>query len=110
MRPRPTHPNRWTTGRTDAWRDRSLLIAASLAALLAVPALAAETPQRYTVEAELRPLALSADGRFGLDATARYTAQAKSADGRFVLKAVNVPEGGCEAFADPVFANGFESP
>ena len=110
MRPLLTHTHEITTGQADTRRTRSVLIATSLAALLAVPALAAETAQRYTVEAELRPLALSADGRFGLDATAHYAPDAKSADGRYTLKAVNVPAGGCEAFVDPIFSNGFEGP
>ena len=110
MRPLLTHSSRCTTGRADARRSGSMLIATSLAALLAVPAFAAETVQRYTVKAELRPLALSADGRFGLDAEARYVPQVESADGRFALKSVNAPEGGCEPASDPLFSNGFEQP
>jgi hypothetical protein len=110
MRPLLTHSSRSTAGQAGALRSRSMLIATSLATLLAVPAFAAETVQRYTVKAELRPLALSADGRFALDAAARYTPQFESADGRFALKSVNAPEGGCEAFADPLFSNGFENP
>jgi hypothetical protein len=77
---------------------------------LAPTAFASDASSRYAVEAELRPLAVSACGRFAIEAEARYTPEAKSADGRFVLKAVNVPEGGCEAFPDPLFSNGFEGP
>jgi hypothetical protein len=91
--------------------DRSVRLS-FLAALLALslPAFAGDAPARYAVDAELRPLALSADGRFAIAAEARFTPESKSADGRFALKAVNVPEGGCEAFADPVFIDGFEGP
>ena len=87
---------------------RRVAIAALL--VLAPIAFASDASSRYVIEAELRPLALSADGRFGLDATARYAPEAKSDDGRFVLKAVNVPAGGCEASPDAIFANGFEGP
>jgi hypothetical protein len=65
---------------------------------------------RFRVEAELRPLAVSACGRFALDAQARLAPEAKSADGRFTLKAVRVPAVGCDPFPDPLFADGFENP
>lgn len=66
--------------------------------------------ERFAIEAELTPIATSSDGRFALDAEARYWPEATSADGRFALKATRVPEGGCEANPDPLFANGFENP
>jgi hypothetical protein len=110
MRPLPTYPSNRSAGQADARPTRSGLIAFGLAALLAVPAFAAKTGQRFAVEAELRPLALSTDGRFAIEAEARFTPEANSADGRFALKAVNVPAGGCEAFPDPLFSNGFEAP
>jgi hypothetical protein len=69
----------------------------------------AEAP-RFRVESELRPLAVSACGRFALDAQARLAPEAKSADGRFTLKAVRVPAVGCDPFPDPLFADGFENP
>lgn len=108
MGPLLTSANDRTTGRAGTRRTRSVLIVTSLTTLLAMPALAAETVQRYTVEAEVRPMVVSVDGRFGLDATARYAPEAKSSDGRFVLKAVNVPEGGCNAASDLIFADDFE--
>lgn len=76
-------------------------------------ALAAETtvqPARFEVEAELRPLAMSACARFALDASARVAPEAKSADGRFALKVVRVPSVGCDPFPDPLFGDGFEVP
>lgn len=69
-----------------------------------------EAPSRYAITAELRPLAVSACGRFAIDASARYAPEAKSADGRYALKAVNVPSVGCDPFPDPIFWNGFEAP
>jgi hypothetical protein len=69
----------------------------------------AEGP-RFRLQAELRPLAVSACGRFALDAQARLAPEAKSADGRFTLKAVHVPAVGCDPFPDPLFADGFENP
>jgi hypothetical protein len=97
----------FVSNRRDRWARR---IAIAALCALAPTAFASDASSRYAVEAELRPLAVSACGRFAIEATARYTPQAKSADGRFVLKAVNVPEGGCEAFPDPLFSNGFEGP
>jgi hypothetical protein len=84
-------------------------IAIAAFCVLAAPAFAGDAPPRYAVRAELRPLGVSADGRFGLDATARFQPGLTSADGRFALEAVNVPEGGCEDFADPLFSDGFEA-
>jgi hypothetical protein len=108
-------PIQWNTtrGRRAASRWPAAIAALLLGAAIASPALATEQPAppaRFAVQAELRPMAVSSCGRFAIEATARYTPQAKSADGRFVLKAVNVPEGGCEAFPDPLFSNGFEGP
>jgi hypothetical protein len=51
----------------------------------------ADAAPRYAVKAELQPLAVSTDGRF-------------------TLKAVNAPQGGCDPFPDPLFADGFEAP
>jgi hypothetical protein len=85
-----------------------------LAVLLLSPGLMAAgdtaAPSRYRLEAELRPLAVSACGRFALDARARSAPEAQSADGRYALKAVHVPAVGCDPFPDPVFADGFEGP
>jgi hypothetical protein len=99
--------HRVVSQRPDGW-VHSLVIAALCA--LAPTAFASDAPARYAVEAELRPRAVSACGRFAIEAIARYTPEEKSADGRFALKAVNVPEGGCEVSPDPVFSNGFEGP
>jgi len=89
-------------------RSVSAMALCLIAGFSATAHAAADT--RFALDAEVRPLAISADGRFALDASARYSPEAKSADGRFALKAVNVPDGGCEAFPDPLFSNGFESP
>jgi hypothetical protein len=99
--------HRAVSQRRNGWA-RSLAVAALCA--LAPTAFASDAPARYAVEAEMRPLAVSACGRFAVEANARYTPEEKSADGRFALKAVHVPEGGCEAFPDPLFSNGFEGP
>jgi hypothetical protein len=77
---------------------------------LALAAEATGQPARFKVEAELRPLAMSACGRFALDASARFAPEAKSADGRFALKAVHVPNVGCDPFPEPLFGDGFEAP
>lgn len=99
--------DRVVSQRRDGW-VRPVAVAALCT--LAPTAFASDAPSRFAVEAELRPLAVSACGRFEIEAIARYTPEEKSADGRFALKAVNVPEGGCEAFPDPLFSNGFEGP
>jgi len=65
---------------------------------------------RFRVSAEIRPQARSEDGRFALTAHVRVVPAPTSRDGRFALKAVNVPDVGCEPFADGIFANGFENP
>jgi hypothetical protein len=85
-----------------------------LAVLLLSPGIMAAgdtaAPSRFRLEAELRPLAVSACGRFALDARAQLAPEAQSADGRYALKAVHVPAVGCDPFPDPVFADGFEGP
>jgi hypothetical protein len=86
-----------------------MLLVSGLAASASIPALADEAP-RYALEAELQALAVSTDGRFALAARARYVPEQTSADGRFTLKAVNAPQGGCDPFPDPLFADGFEAP
>lgn len=91
------------------------LIRAALRSCLALAlplAASAEAPvaSRFRVEAELRPSTVSICGRFAVDARAHYAAEAASADGRFALKAVHVPEGGCDPLPDPLFSNGFENP
>ncbi len=86
-------------------------MAIALAALPGVPAVAADTPEpaaRFRIDATLHSLAVSACGRFALDANARFAPEAKSADGRFALKAVHVPSVGCDPFPDPLFSDGFE--
>jgi hypothetical protein len=94
---------------------RSLLRAATLALALLPPspdlAVALDAaPGRFSAEAALRPLSASACGRFAIQASVRHATEARSADGRFALKVVNTPAVGCDAFPDPVFANGFEAP
>jgi hypothetical protein len=98
-----------TQARAGARPIAAVLIISALAASASIPALADEAP-RYAVKAELQPLSVSTDGRFGLAASARYVPEQTSADGRFTLKAVNAPQGGCDPFPDPVFADGFEAP
>jgi len=65
---------------------------------------------RFRVSAQIRPQARSDDSRFALTASARVVPAAVSLDGRFALKAVNVPDVGCDPFAADIFANGFENP
>lgn len=63
---------------------------------------------RFRIEGRLQAVTLSADGRFRLDAQARFDPTTASPDGRYALKAVHIPEGGCEAQPENLFANGFE--
>lgn len=66
---------------------------------------------RFTLDADLRPIAASADGRYTVDATARFTPEARSGDRRFTVKQVNTPNGGCDPTPiDALFGNGFEDP
>lgn len=65
---------------------------------------------RFSVSAEIRPTSRSADGRFTLESSVRVVPVASSVDGRFALKAVQVPDVGCDPLGDGVFANGFENP
>jgi hypothetical protein len=94
-----------------AVRRGTLATATGIATCFAGPVLASatiDTPARFAVQAELRPLAVSDDGRFAVDARARHAPEGTSADRRYTLKALNVPAVGCEPAADPLFANGFE--
>jgi hypothetical protein len=68
----------------------------------------ADGSSRYAIEGDLRIRGVSDDGRFTLDADARYAPQARSPDQRYTLKSVNAPLGGCAALPDPLFSNGFE--
>lgn len=90
-------------------RPAAILLIAGLAAP-ALTASAGEAARRFRVDADLRPLGQSADGRFALDATARFTPAATSMNGRYTLKAVKAPTAGCDPFLDPMFADGFELP
>lgn len=75
---------------------------------LAMPAAKADdAAARFKVSGEIRPQARSDDGRFALDGDLKTTLEQSSNDGRFVVKAVNVPEAGCDPLLD-LFANGFE--
>ncbi|MBK9653990.1 MAG: hypothetical protein IPO66_00425 [Rhodanobacteraceae bacterium] len=67
----------------------------------------ADSGQRFAVRGEVHALGLSDDRRFALSAELRQTPNTESADGRYALKAVNVPEAGCDPAAE-LFANGFE--
>lgn len=94
-----------------AVRRGTLATVTCIATCLPWPVLAlaaTDSPARFAVQAELRPLAVSDDGRFAVDARARHAPEATSADRRYTLKALNVPAVGCEPSADPLFANGFE--
>lgn len=76
--------------------------------LLLSPWCAANPSQHdWRVQGEVRAVARSADGRYGLSAQARKVGEVRSADQRYALKAVNV---GCDPLPDPLFANGFETP
>jgi hypothetical protein len=74
------------------------------------PGAPAAAAHRFSLEAELRQRTVSADGRFALEASARYVPEVKSANARFALKAVNVPAVSCDPFPDPIFSSGFEAP
>lgn len=78
--------------------------------VLTCAATAGEAPNRYALDAESRPLQVSACGRFALEASARYVPKTESVDGRYTLESVRVPTGGCDPQPDPLFANGFEAP
>ena len=64
---------------------------------------------RYSASGAAVTLNRSTDGRFAGGGDARYTPTAASSDGRFSLKSTRTPDGGCDAFPDALFANGFES-
>jgi hypothetical protein len=108
--PFATGPEGCLASTSGAGRSLALLVAILLAPASAQAADGSPTASRFRLEAELRPLAVSACGRFALDAQARLAPEAKSADGRFTLKAVHVPAVGCDPFPDPLFADGFENP
>ncbi len=94
-----------------AMRRGTLATVTGIATCFVGPVLASATTDssaRFAVQAELRPLAVSDDGRFAVDARARHAPEGISADRRYTLKAINVPAVGCEPSADPLFANGFE--
>ena len=65
-----------------------------------------ESP-RFQVHGEIQPQSRSDDGRFALGAELKVVPEPASVDGRFVMKAINVPEAGCDPLLD-LFANGFE--
>ena len=65
-----------------------------------------ESP-RFQVHGEIQPQSRSDDGRFALGAELKVVPEQASVDGRFVIKAINVPEAGCDPLLD-LFANGFE--
>lgn len=88
----------------------ALALAIGVASAAALAAERRDPPARFALDAELRPLAVSACGRYAIEASARQVPEATSADGRYTLKTVNVPTVGCDPFPDPIFANGFETP
>lgn len=68
----------------------------------------AAAPPRFTLAAEASATQRSLDGRFVVGAQAQYVPTGVSHGGRFTLK---VAQGApCEPFADPLFADGFETP
>lgn len=87
-----------------------LIAAGLITTLLSTVATAGDKQpaSRFTVDAALRPVATSVDGRYALGAAARLTSRPLSADGRYALVVLNAPRGGCESVADPLFSNGFE--
>jgi hypothetical protein len=93
-------------------RSRVVLVFAMLLPILATasePTSGADA-DRFRVSAEIRPQARSDDGRFAMTASVRVVPAATSLDGRFALKAVNLPDVGCDPFPIAIFANGFENP
>ena len=91
---------------------RLVLALAALLPMFAAASEPASSPDadRFRVSAQIRPQARSDDGRYALTASLRVVPAATSLDGRFALEAVNVPDVGCDPFADGIFANGFENP
>ena len=93
-------------------RECVVLLFAALLPMFAAASEPATGPDadRFRVNAQIRPQARSDDGRFTLSANVRVVPEATSLDGRFGLKAVNVPDVGCDPFPIAIFANGFENP
>ena len=85
--------------------QRSALLALSMAAT--APAMADIESARFQVQGEIQPQSRSDDGRFALGAELKVVPEQASVDDRFVLKAINVPEAGCDPLLE-LFANGFE--
>ena len=89
---------------------------AALAAWLPVLAAAAgpapaAAPDRFRLASSIRPVVRSADERFLLlTAEVRAAPAAMSKDQRFTLKALHIPEVGCDPLAGDIFADGFEGP
>lgn len=87
---------------------RRALAAIVFAAVALLPAAAqAGDAGRFAVRGQVQLVGHSEDHRFALRAELRQTPSTASADGRYALKAVNVPEAGCDLSVD-LFANGFE--
>jgi hypothetical protein len=93
-------------------RECVVLVFAVLLPMFAAASAPTSNPdaERFRVSAQIRTQARSDDGRFALTANVRVVPATTSLDGRFALKAVNLPDVGCEPFADSIFANGFENP
>jgi hypothetical protein len=83
----------------------SALLALSMAAT--APAIAHDGSPRFQVHGEIQPQSRSDDGRFALGSELKVVPEQASVDGRFVIKAINVPEAGCDPLLE-LFANGFE--
>ena len=81
----------------------------ALSLAITTPAAADDGASRFQLSGEIRTLSRSDDGRFAFGASVKMTPEQASADGRFVMKAVNVPEAGCDPLLE-LFANGFEGP
>ena len=85
-----------------------LLLAGSV---FAIPPGAQAEPARFSASAAAEVVAKSADGRFRVhDAQVRVHASPGAASGRFALKAADSATASCDALANDVFSDSFESP
>ncbi len=79
----------------------------ALSMTVTAPAIADDGSPRFQVHGEIQPQSRSDDGRFALGSELKVVPEQASVDDRFVLRAVNVPEAGCDPLLE-LFANGFE--
>ncbi|MBK9656519.1 MAG: hypothetical protein IPO66_14075 [Rhodanobacteraceae bacterium] len=74
------------------------LLALSMA--VTAPAIADDGSPRFQVHGEIQPQSRSDDGRFALGSELKVVPEQASVDDRFAMKAVNVPDAGCDPLLD----------